>query len=122
MRLWAASKRAALIVAIVVGSISLGQIGLGSGTQGVLPPSSEQSGFDPISAAGAGGESDLERIAASCAASVGDDGFGSATVEGNLIISNEDAEIAVPCHIQLVTGGNLTLNNVRLRSRHPLCQ
>lgn len=65
-----------------------------------------------------GGESQLQQIADSCMNSVGEDGFGLATIDGDLIISNETAEITVPCHVQLLSGANLTLNNVRLTSRH----
>lgn len=75
------------------------------------------SGLD-VTAVAAPGNARIEALAADCAADIGGDGFGSATIDRELIISNETGEIGVPCRILLIGGGELKLNNVHLTARH----
>lgn len=60
----------------------------------------------------------LDDLAARCASSIGEDGFGRVTIDRHLTISGETGEISVPCRVRLERGGWLQLNNVELRSKH----
>lgn len=76
--------------------------------------------LDQVAHAGAHsqGNATIKMLADACASSVGADGFGGVTISGKTIISNEAGEITVPCRLRFAPGASLTLNNVRLSSRH----
>lgn len=67
---------------------------------------------------GGGRNGGLEDLASKCTSSVGEDGFGSVTIDRRLIISGENGEISVPCRVRLEKGSSLRLNNVKLRTKH----
>lgn len=60
----------------------------------------------------------LADLAARCVRSVGEDGYGYATIDYRVTVSNEVGEIPVPCRIRPERDGWLQLNNVDLRSKH----
>ncbi|MFP5377975.1 MAG: hypothetical protein ACLGIO_14495 [Acidimicrobiia bacterium] len=60
----------------------------------------------------------LSDIAASCASSVGSDGFGRVDITEAVHAANETVAIAVPCRLVLHAGASMTLNRIQLSSRH----
>lgn len=60
----------------------------------------------------------IKELAEGCASSIGQGDFGEFKIDRRVIISNEDGQIPVPCKVSLGFGGELTLNNVQLRTRN----
>lgn len=59
----------------------------------------------------------LADISKQCAESIDTDGFGVATIRGNLRIVNQSGDIDVDCRIRLLDGANLALVNSQLSSQ-----
>ena len=53
-----------------------------------------------------------------CAATVGTDGFGSATIDRDLVINGQTGTLSTPCVLHLSNGAQISINSAHLTTHH----